>query len=113
MTIKTTTTVHHMTTWLAEQVAPQVDAHMNDPRVQLIRRLAAKGPEDLCAPGTLRQVLSVVDIEAMPEEDRMMLLDVLLALMPESQLAAVAARAEAELGRIDAAVAEVPALDLL
>lgn len=96
-----------MTNWLAcidkptaERLAPQVDARMNDPRVQLIRRLAAKGPEDLCAPGTLRQVLSIVDIERIPEEDASMLLEAMLGLLPESQLGEVAVRAQAELDKL-------------
>lgn len=106
-----------LTTWLAtpdkptcERLAPLTDKRMNDdPRVQLIRQLAAKGPEDLCAPGTLRQVLSIVDIERMPEEDASMLLEVTLGLLPEAQLGEVAARAQAELDKLDRDVEQATA----
>lgn len=98
-----------LTMWLgtidrraAELLAPQIDERMNNPRVIAIRQLAAKEPEDLYTPGTMRGVLSAVDIDdGWPEEDRAMYIDVLCSLLPEHQLDAIATRAKAELDKID------------
>jgi len=62
---------------------------MNEPRVTAVRRLAPRGRETSASrPRCARSLRR--GHERMPEEDASMLIDVLLDLMTESQLDAVA-----------------------